>query len=50
MLGGVALLFTGLIYGIVGSQVAVPQKIVKRFVWLRTVNPDFLAELPPWSP
>jgi hypothetical protein len=47
ILSGV-LLLTGIIYGFMLSQVAVPTRIDKRFVWLRKVGPDFLATLPHW--
>jgi hypothetical protein len=49
MLVGLVLFIVGAIYGIVGAQTAVPQKIDKRFVWLKKVHPDFLAGLPSWE-
>ena len=48
--GGGVLLVGGILYGIIGSQVAAPQKIDKRYVWLKKVSPEFLDELPPWVP
>jgi len=47
LIGGLVFLFFGILYGVLRSQVAVPQKIDKRLIWLRKVHPDFLAELPP---
>lgn len=44
----VALFLTGLIYGVVGSQLAVPKWIDAQFVRLKNVAPAFLAELPAW--
>jgi len=44
----VALFLTGLIYGVVGSQLAVAKRIDARFVRLKNVTPAFLAELPAW--
>jgi MFS family permease len=45
---GVVLFLTGIIYGFIRSQVAVPTRIDKRFVWLNKVGPAFLATLPFW--
>ena len=47
--GGILLIPIGLIYGIVGSQVVTPKRIDKRYVWLKRVSPDYLAELPDWQ-
>jgi hypothetical protein len=47
VIGGALLLLFGVVYGVVRSQVAVPQRIDKRLIWLKKVHPDFLAELPP---
>jgi hypothetical protein len=47
--GGLVLLLAGLIGGMLGSQVLVPSRIDKHFVWLRKVSPDYLAELPDWN-
>jgi hypothetical protein len=49
ILGGLLLILTGLIFGIAGSQVAVPKKIDERFVWIKKVHPAFLAELPVYT-
>ena len=49
VLGGVLLILTGLIFGVAGSQVAVPKKIDERFVWIKKVHPAFLAELPVYT-
>jgi hypothetical protein len=43
---GLLLFLAGLIFGIAGSQVAVPTRIDGRFVWIKNVNPEFLNELP----
>jgi hypothetical protein len=43
---GILMMLVGLIYGVVGSQVVSPKRIDKRFVWLKQVSPDYLAELP----
>jgi hypothetical protein len=48
-LAALVLLVTGLIYGLVASQVAVPSKIDASSVWLKKVSPDYLAELPEWA-
>jgi drug/metabolite transporter (DMT)-like permease len=48
-LGGMLLLVTGLIFGMVGSQVAVPKRIDERFVWLKKVHPATLEELPVYT-
>ncbi|MDR3635436.1 MAG: hypothetical protein P4L84_16645 [Isosphaeraceae bacterium] len=47
LIGGTVLLLFGIIYGVLRSQVAVPKKIDKRLIWLRKVDPAFLAEFPP---
>ncbi len=40
-------LITGLVIGVAGTQFAVARKIDKQFIWLKNVNPNFLAALPP---
>ena len=47
--GGLAMFLAGLILAVIASQVVVPQKIDKRFVWLKKVSPDLLASLPGWN-
>jgi hypothetical protein len=49
IIGGPVLLLAGLIGGMIGSQVLVPIRIDKNFVWLKRVSPDYLAELPDWN-
>jgi len=49
LIGGIVLLFVGMICGAVGSQVLVPIRIDKHFVWLSKVSPDYLAAFPDWS-
>ena len=43
---GLLLFLAGVIYGIAGTKVAVPEKIDDRLVWIKKVNPEFLDELP----
>ena len=45
---GILLFLASLISGVVISQMVVPQRIDKNFVWLKKVSPDFLAALPEW--
>jgi hypothetical protein len=47
--GGLILLLAGLIGGMIGSQVLVPIRIDKNFIWLKKVSPAYLAELPDWN-
>ena len=49
IVSGVVLLLAGLIGGMIGSQVLVPIRIDKNFVWLKRVSPEYLAELPDWN-
>ena len=49
LIAGLILLFTGIVIGSVGSQVLVPKRIDKHFVWLSRVSPDYLATLPDWN-
>ncbi len=39
----------GLIVAVIASQVVLPERIDNRYVWLKKVSPDLLAELPIWS-
>jgi len=48
LIGGIVLWFVGMICGAVGSQVLVPRRIDKHFVWLSKVSPDYLAAFPDW--
>jgi hypothetical protein len=41
LIGGIVLLLVGMICGAVGSQVLVPRRIDKHFVWLSKVSPDY---------
>jgi uncharacterized membrane protein HdeD (DUF308 family) len=49
LIAGVVLLFVGMIGGAVGSQVLVPRRMDRHFVWLSKVSPDYLAALPDWN-
>ncbi len=46
---GIVLVLAGAIGGILGSQVLVPRRIDRDFVWLSKVSPEYLAELPDWD-
>jgi hypothetical protein len=46
---GIVLILAGIIGGIVGAQVLVPQRINEHFVWLSKVSPDYLSKLPDWN-
>jgi hypothetical protein len=46
---GAGLLLFGILYGLLRSQTVVPSKIDKQRIWLRKVDPEFLAELPPYE-
>ena len=48
VVGGVVMLVAGLVLAVLASQVALPKKIDKRFVWLQKVSPDLVASLPSW--
>lgn len=48
-LTGLVLILAGVVIGAVGSQVLVPKRIDKHFVWLSRVSPDYLATLPDWN-
>lgn len=45
---GLVVLFFGLFYGILRSQLVIPKLIDKHFVYLKKVSPDFLEPLPEW--
>jgi hypothetical protein len=45
---GIVLLLVGMIGGAVGSQVLVPTRIDKDFIWLSKVSPGYLASFPDW--
>ena len=49
LIAGGLLFFGGMIGGVTGSQVLVPRRIDKHFVWLSKVSPDYLAAFPDWS-
>jgi hypothetical protein len=46
---GIGVLFGGILFGVIGSQVLLPQRIDKNFVWLKKVSPDYLAPLSEWK-
>jgi len=43
---GIATLVAGAIWGVRGSTILAPQKIDKRYAWLKGASPAFLNELP----
>lgn len=45
---GIALIAVGVTYGTLRSGVPYAKKINKKFVWLKRVSLEFLAELPPF--
>jgi hypothetical protein len=47
LIGGLAMMVAGILYGIIGSQPVVPTRIDKRFVWLKKVCPAVLSTFPP---
>lgn len=49
LFGGLGVILGGLIYAIRCEVVALPKRIDTRFVWLKNVDPGFLAALPPWN-
>jgi hypothetical protein len=46
---GVVLILGGIIGGVTSSQVLVPRRMDRHFVWLSKVSPDYLAALPDWN-
>ncbi|AGA30263.1 hypothetical protein [Singulisphaera acidiphila] len=42
------MILSGIIGGIVGSQVVSTKSIDKQYVWLAKVNPEYLEMLPAW--
>jgi len=48
ILFGVVLFLFGLIYGLVRARMVSPARISDEYVWLKGVNPEFLADLPEW--
>jgi hypothetical protein len=49
LIAGIVLFFVGVIGGIGGSQVLIPRRMDRHFVWLSKVSPAYLAELPDWN-
>jgi hypothetical protein len=47
ILGGLTLI-AGLLIAVILVPVVTPARITKRYVWLKGVNPVFLASLPPF--
>jgi F0F1-type ATP synthase assembly protein I len=47
LIGGVFAFIGGLIYAVVVVPPVAPHKIDKEYVWLKKVDPSYLAELPP---
>lgn len=48
IVSGVFLFLGALLYGLIGSRMVVAKRISDRYVWLKGVHPEFLADLPPW--
>jgi hypothetical protein len=48
ILSSLVVLIGSLIYGTTAARLITPAKIDDRFVWLKGVCPEYLAELPPW--
>jgi hypothetical protein len=46
---GLILLLGGMIGGLIGSQVLIPARIDKNFVWLKKVSPIYLVTLKDWN-
>ncbi|MDX2212036.1 MAG: hypothetical protein SFY66_01985 [Oculatellaceae cyanobacterium bins.114] len=47
---GVALMVSGLLWGIIGSRLVGAERIENEYVWIRGVSPAYLADLPQWNP
>jgi len=47
LFGGIALFVAGLIYAVTVVPPVAPQKIDKEYVWLKKVDPAYVAEFPP---
>ena len=45
---GIFLFIGALLYGLIAARMVVAKRINDRYVWLKGVHPDFLADLPPW--
>jgi hypothetical protein len=43
---GVLMILIGAIYGSTASKIVTPERITDRFIWLKGVHRDYLAELP----
>lgn len=50
VVSGIVVLLGGITSGMLGSQVLVPKRIDKNYIWLSHVSPDYLADLPDWVP
>ena len=48
-MGGVVTFVASLIVALFASQVVAVKKIDKRLIWLKKINPDYLAALPSWG-
>jgi hypothetical protein len=46
VIGGFLLLLTGLLGGVFGSRIFVPQRIDKHFIWLNKLSPAYLLTFP----
>lgn len=47
LIGGL-LMLCGIIYGVIAARLVTPKKIDDRFVWLNSVDRNYLAQLPQW--
>lgn len=45
---GLLLFLGGIIYGMLGSRMIVPEKITDEYVWFKGACPEYLDELPEW--
>jgi hypothetical protein len=41
-------LLSGILFGLIGCRLVYPKKIDDRFIWLKGVCPEYLADLPNW--
>ena len=46
---GIAVFLAGLLYGMFASNFITAKKIDERYIWLDTISPEYLADLPPWE-
>ncbi|HUY88547.1 MAG TPA: hypothetical protein VMV10_07425, partial [Pirellulales bacterium] len=49
IIGGIAMFLAGLIYAVVFVPLVAPQKIDKEYVWLKKIDPAYVAQFPPMA-